>query len=42
MCAAEPERVAQRLIDGGFTTNYDHAVRSLSGLPYRNWSRGGY
>ena len=37
LCAAEPERVAQRLIENGFTTNYDYAVRSLRQLPYQNW-----
>jgi NitT/TauT family transport system substrate-binding protein len=37
LCAAEPEWVARRLIDGGFTTNYDHAVQSLRDLPYRDW-----
>jgi NitT/TauT family transport system substrate-binding protein len=37
MCAAEPEQVAQRLIDGGFTTNYEYSLQSLKNLPYRTW-----
>ena len=34
LCAAEPERVAQRLVDGGFTPRYDYALQTLTELPY--------
>ena len=34
-CASEPARVAQMLVDGGFTERYDYALQSLSGLPYK-------
>ena len=37
LCATEPARVAQRLVDGGFTARYDYAVQLLSGLPYDKW-----
>ena len=37
LCAAEPERVARRLIEGGFPTNYDYALQALRNLPYRTW-----
>jgi len=37
LCAAEPERVARQLIDGGFPTNYDYALQALRNLPYRAW-----
>jgi NitT/TauT family transport system substrate-binding protein len=37
LCATEPARVAQRLVDGGFTARYDYALQSLSGLPYDKW-----
>jgi len=37
LCATEPERVARRLVDGGFTARYDYALQSLSGLPYDKW-----
>ena len=36
LCAAEPERVAQRLVDGGFTASYDYALQTLDELPYAN------
>jgi NitT/TauT family transport system substrate-binding protein len=37
LCATEPARVAQRLVDGGFTARYDYALQSLSALPYDRW-----
>lgn len=37
ICAAEPERVARLLVDGGRTKQYDYAVQSLRELPYSNW-----
>jgi NitT/TauT family transport system substrate-binding protein len=36
-CAAEPERVARRLVDGGFTPRYDYALQALHKLPYDRW-----
>ncbi|HSA83219.1 MAG TPA: ABC transporter substrate-binding protein [Steroidobacteraceae bacterium] len=37
LCVAEPERVAQRLVDGGFTEQYDYALQTLTEVPYRTW-----
>jgi NitT/TauT family transport system substrate-binding protein len=37
ICVAEPERAAQRLIDGGFTQRYDYALQTLTELPYASW-----
>jgi NitT/TauT family transport system substrate-binding protein len=37
MCAAEPERTAQRLVDGGFAGRYDYALQTLTELPYARW-----
>jgi NitT/TauT family transport system substrate-binding protein len=37
ICAAEPERAAQRLIEGGFTPRFDYAVQALTDLPYDRW-----
>jgi NitT/TauT family transport system substrate-binding protein len=37
LCVAEPERVAQRLVDGGFTPRYDYALQTLTDLPYAAW-----
>jgi NitT/TauT family transport system substrate-binding protein len=37
LCVTEPERVAQRLVDGGFTTRYDYAIQALTEIPYANW-----
>jgi NitT/TauT family transport system substrate-binding protein len=37
ICAAEPERAAQRLVDAGFTERYDYALQTLTELPYASW-----
>ena len=37
LCATEPARVAQRLVDGGFTARYDYALQSLRGISYDKW-----
>ncbi|MCC2653172.1 MAG: ABC-type nitrate/sulfonate/bicarbonate transport system [Microvirga sp.] len=37
ICAAEPERVARRLVESGITERYDYALQSLTELPYRSW-----
>jgi NitT/TauT family transport system substrate-binding protein len=34
LCASEPERVAQRLVDQGFTKRYDYAAQALSEIRY--------
>jgi NitT/TauT family transport system substrate-binding protein len=36
-CVAEPERVAQLLVDGGFTERYDYARQALLEVPYDRW-----
>jgi NitT/TauT family transport system substrate-binding protein len=37
ICAKEPERIAQRLVDWGYAARYDHALQALKELPYANW-----
>jgi NitT/TauT family transport system substrate-binding protein len=37
LCATDPERSAQRLVDGGWTPRYDHALQTLTDLPYASW-----
>jgi NitT/TauT family transport system substrate-binding protein len=37
LCATQPERVAQRMVDGGFTGRYDYAVQTLREIPYARW-----
>jgi NitT/TauT family transport system substrate-binding protein len=37
ICAVEPDRAAQRLVDRGFAPNYDHALETLTELPYASW-----
>jgi NitT/TauT family transport system substrate-binding protein len=37
ICAADPEKAARRLIDGGFTQRYDYALQALTDLPYDRW-----
>jgi len=36
-CAANPERAAQLLVDGGFTDRYDYALQTLSEVRYDRW-----
>ena len=36
-CAAEPERAARRLVDGGFVGRYDYALQTLNDVPFNNW-----
>ena len=37
ICATEPERAAQQLVDLGFTERYDYALQMLSEIPYASW-----
>jgi NitT/TauT family transport system substrate-binding protein len=37
VCALEPERVAQALVDKGFTQRYDYALQVMKELPYNKW-----
>ena len=37
LCVTEPERVAQMLVDGGFTERYDYALQALTAVPYDRW-----
>ena len=37
LCATEPARAAQRLVDGGFAERYDYALQTLSEMPYDKW-----
>ncbi len=37
LCATEPERVARRLVDGGFFERYEYALQALRELPYDKW-----
>jgi NitT/TauT family transport system substrate-binding protein len=37
MCAAEPDRAAQLLVNAGFAGRYDYALQTLTELPYDRW-----
>jgi NitT/TauT family transport system substrate-binding protein len=37
ICAAEPEKVTQLLIDRGYTQQYDYVRQTLTELPYARW-----
>ena len=37
ICALEPERAAQALVDGGFTPRYDYALETMKNVPYNKW-----
>jgi NitT/TauT family transport system substrate-binding protein len=37
LCALEPERVAQLLVDKGYVSRYDSALQSMKEVPYGTW-----
>jgi NitT/TauT family transport system substrate-binding protein len=37
LCATQPERAAQRIVDAGFTPRYDYALQTLREISYANW-----
>jgi NitT/TauT family transport system substrate-binding protein len=37
LCASNPAAVARRLVDGGFTGNYDYALQTLNEVWYNKW-----
>ena len=37
ICATDPGRAAQRLVDAGFAERYDYALQTLNELPYDRW-----
>jgi NitT/TauT family transport system substrate-binding protein len=37
LCATQPEWVARRLVDRGFTPRYDYALQTLGDVPYDRW-----
>jgi NitT/TauT family transport system substrate-binding protein len=37
ICALEPERSAEFLVDKGYTPNYSYAIQTMQELPYGKW-----
>jgi NitT/TauT family transport system substrate-binding protein len=37
VCAIEPERAAQAIVDKGFTPRYDYALQTMQEVPYDKW-----
>jgi NitT/TauT family transport system substrate-binding protein len=37
LCASDPQRAAQQIVDRGFTPRYDYALQTLTELPYDKW-----
>ena len=37
LCANDPERAAQHMIDGGYTGNYAYALQTMKDVPYDRW-----
>jgi NitT/TauT family transport system substrate-binding protein len=37
LCASEPERAAQLLVNAGYTGRYEYALQTLRELPYDRW-----
>ena len=36
-CAAEPERIARQLVEGGHADRYDFQLQALEETPYTHW-----
>ena len=37
VCALEPDRAAQLLVEQGFTPHYDYALQTMQEIPYNRW-----
>jgi NitT/TauT family transport system substrate-binding protein len=37
ICALEPDRAAQIIVDGGFTKDYRYALQTMKDIPYDRW-----
>jgi len=37
LCLSAPTKVARRIVDRGFASNYEYAVQTLSDVPYGKW-----
>jgi len=37
LCVTEPALIARRIVDRGFTDNYDFALQTLRAIPYDKW-----
>jgi NitT/TauT family transport system substrate-binding protein len=37
LCVTEPQRIAQRIVDSGFTPRYEYALQTLKEIPYSKW-----
>src|SRR5712672_1023335 len=37
LCVTQPERVAQRIVDAGFTPRYDYALQTLKEISFSRW-----
>jgi NitT/TauT family transport system substrate-binding protein len=37
LCASQPERVARRIVDAGFTPRYEYALQTFKEIQYAKW-----
>src|SRR5262249_4794963 len=37
VCALEPDRAAQLIVDKGYTPRYDYALQAIQEIPYNRW-----
>jgi NitT/TauT family transport system substrate-binding protein len=37
LCVSDPMRVARRIVESGFTTEYEYALQTLKEVPYGKW-----
>ena len=37
VCALEPNRAAQSIVEKGYTPRYDYALQTMQEIPYNHW-----
>ena len=37
ICVSQPEQVAKRIVDAGYSSRYDYALQTLKAIPYTRW-----
>jgi len=37
ICVSQPEQVAKRIVDAGYSSRYDYALQTLQSIPYTRW-----
>ena len=37
ICVSQPEQVAKRIVDAGYSSRYDYALQTIKAIPYTRW-----